>query len=262
MSKSKILLLDIETAPAISYIWDLYQEITNYDFIIRDGYVLCWVAKWADENKYMSASLIDDPKAFKKDPTNDKAISQGLWNLIDEAKVIIGHNCLNFDLKKMNTRFYVHDLGKPSPSQVIDTLSIARANFAFMSNKLGDLSKIKGERKLPTGGFDLWKRCMEPVIDKEAWKHMTVYCKKDVELLQARYDEFRAWHPKHPNCYIEMPGVCPRCGGNQMIKKGFYYTGAGKYQRFLCKTPTCGGTMHDKVNLLTKEQRASALVSD
>ena len=47
MIKPKILLLDIETAPAKVYSWGLFQQDHGINQVVEDGYMLCWCAKWS-----------------------------------------------------------------------------------------------------------------------------------------------------------------------------------------------------------------------
>jgi hypothetical protein len=60
----KILLLDIETAPATAYVWKLFDENVGLDQLITPGRIICWAAKWykgkmhfADERGNRNAML-------------------------------------------------------------------------------------------------------------------------------------------------------------------------------------------------------------
>ena len=48
---------------------------------------------------------LDFPE-YQKDKTDDKALMRKLWDLMDEADIVIGHNCDSFDIKKINSRFF------------------------------------------------------------------------------------------------------------------------------------------------------------
>ena len=50
-----------------------------------------------------------------------------------------------------------------------------------------------------------------------------------------------------------MVNYCNKCGSDKLIRRGFSYTTAGKYQRMVCTK--CGAWFKDGNNLLTKEER-------
>ena len=245
----KILFFDIETAPNIAYIWGLWTENRSADMIQSHWYTLCWCAKWLGEKKVYSSAL-PDFKSYKKDPENDKKVMEALWNLLDEADMVVAHNAVKFDIRKVNARFIVHNMKPPSPYKVVDTLRVARRYFAFTSNKLNDLGMIlKLGKKLPTGGISLWQKCLQG--NKTAWGKMVRYCKTDVTLLEKIYLKLRPYISNHPNTgvYDDTPNpICPKCKSDKIVKQGFAYTNAGKYQQYSCRA--CGGWSRGKRNLL------------
>lgn len=244
----KILLFDLETAPMVTYNWGLYQELNNTSFVKTDWFVLCWCAKWLGDKKVMSGAL-PDYKGYKRNPTCDKKMMQDLWNLLDEADIVIAHNATKFDVKKANARFVMNGMKPPSPYKVVDTLTIARSKFKFTSNRLNDLGQyLKVGKKVDTGGFQLWIDCMAG--KKSAWNKMVKYCKQDVVLLEKVYLILRPFHGTHPNMgvYVDDDNKhCPKCSSTKLQKRGRMYTGAGEYQRYQCKC--CGGWSRGKKNL-------------
>lgn len=236
LSKPNILLFDIETAPCKSYVWSLWQEIKNYSFITNDWYVLCWCAKWLGEEEIMSGSLIDK-KAGSED---DKKIMKDLHKLLDKADIVIAHNGKKFDVRKVNTRLIYHGLNPVSPFTMIDTLTVARSNFSFTSNRLNDLGVFLDEgKKIDTGGFGLWEGCLNG--DKSSWNKMVEYCKQDVALLERVYLRLRPFIKNHPNTSV-VSGTeksCPKCTSTALKKRGFYYTNTSVFQRYQCSS--CGG---------------------
>jgi len=245
----KILFFDIETAPNIAYIWGLWTETRSMNFVEQSWYTLCWCAKWIDEKKVYSSAL-PDFKSYKRNPESDKEVMKALWDLLNEADIVIAHNAIKFDVKKVNARFIINGMNPPSPYKVIDTLRVARRYFAFTSNKLNDLGVfLKLGKKLETGGFDLWKKCLRG--DKKAWNRMVKYCKTDVTLLEKIYKKLRPYISHHPNLsvYTDDPGAkCPKCDSDKLVKEGVAHTNAGQYQRYSCKD--CGGWCRGKKNLL------------
>lgn len=247
----KILLFDIETAPCVSHIWGLWQELKSTKMIIKDWYVLCWCAKWIDGSKIFSSAL-PDHKSYKHHPECDKAVMQDLWDLLDEADMAIAHNGIKFDRRKVNARFIINNIPPPSPYKMIDTLRIARSQFAFTSNRLDDLGRYLGVgKKVDTGGFNLWIECMQG--DKKSWKKMVDYCANDVRLLERVYLKLRPYMPNHPSVALDSTNdvlCCNKCGSKNIIKRGFTYATMGKYQRYQCNE--CGGWCKDGINLFSK----------
>ena len=157
-SPAKILIFDIETAPIVSYVWGGWQQnpAANTKMIIDEWFVFTWSAKWLFEDEIITGKLTSK-EAKKKD---DKRIVTDLWKLLEEADIVIAHNALKFDIKKVNTRFLLHGLTPPMPYQVIDTLIHARRSFSFTSNKLDYLAQNLGiEGKLDHEGFTMWDKC-------------------------------------------------------------------------------------------------------
>src|ERR1044071_6893370 len=137
MSKPKILFLDIETAPLEVYAWQLGKQYVSLDQVKEDWSILSWAAKWQGDsnNKIMYEDL-----RGKKDTRDDKKLLKNIWKLMNEADIIVTQNGIRFDTKKLNSRFKINGLGRPSPYQQIDTLKISKKHFAFTSNKLAYLS--------------------------------------------------------------------------------------------------------------------------
>jgi hypothetical protein len=157
----KILLLDIETAPMLSYIWGLHNEVHSMEFIIRDWYMLCWCAKWLDAKQMITCGLPDFKKEYKEDPENDFFIVKKLHELLNTADVVVTQNGVRFDIPKINAKFIEHKLPPVNPFKKVDTCLTARKVFGFSSNSLNDISKLLGlGGKIETGGFKLWKECM------------------------------------------------------------------------------------------------------
>jgi hypothetical protein len=233
----KILLLDIETSPNLGWTWGKYQQdIIRFN---KEWFILCWSVKWLGKPKIITRAL-PDYSLYGKDPENDMKLMLDLWDLIDEADVVVAHNGDEFDIKKINSRFAFHGITPPSPVKSVDTLKMARKYFGFTSNKLEDLVKSLaiGKDKLETGGFDLWLKCLGGNV--EAWKRMIQYNKRDVELLEEVYLKLKPWDITHPNYGVyQGERVCPRCGSDNLHSRGYYRTNTLTYNRFCCND--CGG---------------------
>jgi len=228
----KILLYDIETSPNLGYIWGKYeQDVIEYE---REGHMLSFAYKWLGEKTVKAYSLPDFP-LYKKEPENDKALVKKLWELFNEADVVIAHNGDQFDMRKANAFFIANGLTPPSPYKTVDTKKVAKRYFMFNSNKLDDLGNYLGlGRKAQTGGFSLWKGCMEG--NMEAWKKMVKYNKQDIVLLEEIYLKLLPWISNHPNVNIfdEKTAACPNCGGQHIQKRGKGANALTTYQRYQC----------------------------
>lgn len=254
MSKPKVLLIDIETAPLLSFHWGLFDQNISLGQIHSEWSVLSWSAKWLGNKQMM---YMDQSKA--KNIENDKELLQGIWKLLDEADVVIGHNSRAFDVKKLNARFLMHNMPPPSSFRQIDTLKIARKYFAMTSNKLEYLSdklcckykKLK-HKKFP--GFELWKECLAG--NPEAWKEMEKYNKHDVLALEEVYEKLIPWDSSiNFDVYNDKEEHVCTCGSTSFLKRGFAYTNSSRFQRYRCNS--CGKESRGKENLLSLDKRKS-----
>jgi len=251
---AKVLFLDIETMPMLSYIWRLFDEQGGTAMLHTDSCILSWSAKWLGEKEIHYA---DQRNA--KDIENEKKILEPLWKLLDEADIVIGHNSKRFDIKRINARFIKHKMNPPSPYRQIDTLQEAKKHFAFTSNKLEYLAKYLEcdtkkltDRKYP--GFELWRQCLAG--NKDAWKEMEKYNKQDVIVLEQVYSRLDPWvNVINWNVFEEGEKHICSCGCKQFRDKGYHYLNSGKYKRWHCVD--CNKAYKEKINLLTKEKRKS-----
>jgi DNA polymerase elongation subunit (family B) len=237
MSKSKILLFDIEISPSLGYTWQKWEaNVLEYE---KEWYMLSFSAKWLGDKKFITKGLCDY-KTYKTDKTDDGELVRELWKLFDEADIIVAHNGDAFDIKKANARFLYHELNPPSPYRTVDTKKVAKRYFSFNSNSLNDLGKLLNLGvKLQHTGFEMWLGCMAGI--KSSWKQMLDYNKQDVVLLEKVYLELRNWMTNHPNLNLitEEIDACPICNEKKLQKRGFGVTRTMKYQRLQCQA--CGG---------------------
>ena len=233
----KILIFDIETTPMPVWVWDFGKQYVPHTNIVKDKsgkqkfwYVLSWAAKWLYDENVLSDVLTPE-EAVARD---DKRILDSVWKLIDEADIVVAHNGDRFDIRKLNARFILNDMNPPSPYKSIDTLKIARKEFAFSSNKQDFLTKTFGlSEKLKTE-FQLWIDCMNG--DKERLAEMLKYNKRDVIGLEQLYLKLRPYIKNHPNLGILMDSnVCPSCGSkNLKPSDATYFTSSNEFPVYRC----------------------------
>jgi len=141
-SPAKILVLDIETAPLLAYVWGVWNINIghNMQMVQKHWFMLTWSAKWLFDDKIFSDKLTPE-EIFAQD---DSRITKSIWELVNEADVVIAHNGIKFDMKRLNTRFLRHRLPPPMPYQIIDTLVHVKKQFALSSNRLAEIGKFLG----------------------------------------------------------------------------------------------------------------------
>lgn len=225
----RILLLDIETAPNLAYVWGLWDQNIAINQIASSGYVLCWAAKWLGDEEIQFDSV------HKSKP---KKMLQRIWTLLDKADAVVHYNGRKFDIPTLNKEFLQKGIHPPAPYKQIDLLQVSKSAFRFTSNKLDYVSAVLGiGQKVRHEGHELWVKCM--ANDPEAWEKMESYNKHDVVLLEKLYERFKPWIRSHPNhgAFCE-DAVCTNCGGNNLQRRGYAVTTVMKYPRYQCND--CG----------------------
>lgn len=231
----QILLLDIETLPIEAKVWGVWNQDIAPSQIKKDWSVVCWSAKW-----------LFSPDVYGQHVTPSEAVSRTensilgpMWELMDQAHMVITHNGNNFDIKKLNTKFLMAGMPKPGYSKSIDTLEIAKKNFAFTYNKMGWINKLLGIGTKMETSFQWWDEASEGNL--KYLDMMLDYNKQDVFILEELYLKLRPWMSGHPNMGVfsgkDFP-VCPTCGGHDLHWNKLYSTPLGLYKSFRCQD--CG----------------------
>lgn len=240
----KILLLDIETAPNLAYVWGIFKENIPIQRIVASGYVLCWAAKWYGESKVSFASV---------ETTSTAKMLHGIHKMLDEADVVVHYNGKSFDIPTLNKEFVSQGLKPPSPYKQVDLLQIVRATFRFPSNKLDYVCGALGlGSKVRHPGFEMWVKCMAK--DRKSWKEMERYNRQDVKILEELYNRLKPWIRCHPNhgAYEDV-ACCPKCGSEDFTRRGVAITSTVKYARYQCKD--CGGWFRGRNSISLNKER-------
>lgn len=266
MSGPKILVLDVETTPLVSYTWGLFDQNVALNQIKSEWNVLSWAAKWYTDAKgktygpHKKVMYADQRNA--KDIRDDKHLLKGIWELINSCDIALTQNGIAFDIKKLNARFIMNGMTPPSPHRNIDTLRIAKKHFAFTSNKLEWMTGklCRDNKKMKTKkfqGFDLWKECLRGNLS--AFKEIEDYNKMDVISLEELYHTLQPWdNTLDFNVYHDDTTIVCSCGSSSFKKSSFSFTASGKFQTYRCKV--CSKSRTSKINLLTKEKKQSLKV--
>lgn len=252
---AKVLVVDIETSSLVVHTFGLFDQNIGLNQIEEDWHLLSFSAKWLGSDK-----VIYHDQSKQKDVRDDRHLCNILWDLLDEADIVVGQNSKKFDTKRINARFAINKTKKntpPSSYRHIDTLIEARKHFSFTSNKLEYLldKLCPGFKKYKSKdfvGFDLWKECIKG--NPKAWKEMKLYNCNDVIGTEQLLHALTPWIKFNMNTYYG-ESVC-LCGSKDVVKNGHLHTEGGKYQRYRCTG--CGKESRDGINLLlTKEHRHS-----
>jgi hypothetical protein len=187
------LVIDIETAPILSYTWGTFKQNVNIpDGIVEDWCILSYAAKW-----------VGKPEVFYQDTggrgvdkvRDDSILMPGLWALMNKARNVIAQNGNRFDVKKINWRLVYHKFPPYDPVRISDTLLASRRLFAATSHKLAwlaekltDTPKSK-HRKFP--GMELWVECLKD--NPAAWVEMKKYNIQDIKATEKLWIRQQEW---------------------------------------------------------------------
>lgn len=241
MTHPRIVTLDIETSPILAYVWGLFKQFVGLNQIVSDWSILSFSYKWLGDPKVHHFNT--GGRGVEK-VRDDRHLLQLIWDVLDEADIVIAQNGIKFDAKKINARFIQAGMPPPSPYKIVDTMLEAKKVAAFTSNKLAWLSDIltdtpkEDHPEFP--GFELWTECLKD--NPRAWKVMKRYNDRDIPSCEGVYLKLRPYIVGHPNvaAYNDDTDVqCPKCGSKEIQRRGVALTQTGKYQRMQCFG--CGG---------------------
>lgn len=246
---ARVLVLDIETKYMLLEGWQMFNQNFSVDQIAEDWSILSYSAKWLDSDEVIYSDVTEK--------TEDE-ILQELHDLLDEADFAIAHNGKRFDLKKIRARMITRGFQPYSPVRIIDTLEIAKTEFAFTSNKLLYLTRLlcKKTQKSDHGKFSghmLWKEFLKG--NPEAIEEMRHYNIIDVVSLQELYLIMAPWSSKLPNFDIYEKDV----DNNVWEEYGYTYTNLAKYRQY--RNKATGQFKRGRTNLLSKEERSKLLAN-
>ena len=229
---TKILIIDIETRPALAYVWRTFKENVGYEQVVEPGGIICFAAKW-----------LGDPETyFYSNWTHSHhEMIAAAHALIEEADAVVTYNGDKFDLPKLQGEFILDGLKPPSPVTSIDVVKTIR-KLGFLMNRLafiGPLLRV-GE-KVKHEGFELWAKVLDG--DVKAREKMRKYNIQDVVLLEKLYVKVRPYIKNHPHLGEEAR-QCGACGSNNVHSRGYRRTKSFKIQRLQCQK--CGSWQDGK----------------
>lgn len=252
--KLRVLILDIETSPMKAWVWRRWKENIYLDQTIQEWFMLSWSAKWLGDKEAFGYVLTPD----EVEREDDARILVELYDVLNEADIVVAHNGNKFDIPKINTRFILNNIPTPSPYKQIDTYYVAKKQFGFSSSSLDAIATFFGFPNKDPHDFQLWKECMEG--REESLLRLLNYNKKDVEILEQVYLKMRPWIKNHPNVNVitnsPVP-VCTHCGSKHItpVEEGSYNTQAYKYPVYRCQD--CGAIFRSKDKVSLKQSYTS-----
>src|SRR5882724_428208 len=233
----KILMLDIETAPNLGYIWSLWNQNVSLSQLVLPEEVLCFAAEWLD-------------KPYDKEfhslwgPLGKEGMARAAHRLLTEADAVISYNGKRFDIPRLNSLMFEYRITAPEGFKHIDLLTTMKQKFGLPSKKLAYVTKWAGlPTKQDTGGFELWLGVIAG--DPKSQRKMERYCRNDVTIMRPLYLRLRSWISGHPNRNLYDFGdgsSCHVCSG-KLQKRGFRSTGISTYQKYCCTK--CGSWSTD-----------------
>lgn len=270
--QARILTLDIERIPGRATVphrgltidgefWDLngwkhtIGRRIHADNVTTWPRTICAAAKWYDEKPVMFAAEWEH---------GHRAFMRTVWEWYDAADIVVGHNLDRFDTKHLKAGWAEYGWASPSPWKTVDTLKVARAEFAFESNTLDALCKRLGITA-KSGKYDAETAHAACDGDEKAQRKIKAYNIGDIRATEAAYDRLRPWIKGHPHLGLYTPAdgegeswTCPNCGHGALIHHSdrTIRTAVQQYRAFEC--PNCGHHVRGNIRLRNPVQTRTA----
>lgn len=247
MENSNTWVIDIETSPLIVMVWALGKQFVSKEQILSDWHIMMFRAKklGAPANTMVKMEARNG---------NDLPLLKRLWEIFNEADVIISQNGKKFDEPKIKARMMISGLIPYKPFLHFDTYE-QNKDKEFTSHSLDYLTekfcvKYKKLKHKMFAGLSLWKECLGIRLtlnpNPEAWREMGKYCDYDVLSDEELYLNTRGWCKKSAPNVFDSSDKCGTCGKPTVSKRGKYTNAKGTYQRYQCQS--CGKwTLGEKI---------------
>lgn len=230
ISKPKILFWDIETSKIMALTFSLYPDRIHPADVVEDWRIHCIAYKWAGQKKV---------HALVEHNRSDYELVKSMREVLCEADYVVHHNGDKFDLRKFNARLVRHGL-PPLPPKIktIDTLKEVKKILQDTSHRLdclGDYYNIGRKLENETG---LWYDCF--FGKKKSLNQLVKYNKQDVILLENVFNYLHKYFKVsvNYNLFTKESHNCPKCGSDQLQKRGRVINATTVKQRYQCQS--CG----------------------
>lgn len=256
MKGPKVFIMDIEMAPIVASVWGLRTDYIGHNQIRRDPFMLSYAAK-----EWKKRTMFYEDLRHEKVVKTDAPILGGLWTLMDNADILVGHNFKSFDNKTAKARFILNGIPTPKKPRIIDTMLIAKKHFRLPSYSLEyltsrlcpDFPKMKSRKFI---GQELWDECERGNL--AAWQEMEKYNRQDVLATEALWEVLEPYDNSiNFNLYTDDPtsNDC-KCGG-LFRANGKGVKGNKIIQRYRCNK--CGAEALTAINEIEKADRKLVL---
>ena len=223
----KILLLDIETKPALIYSFGIRDQHISHGQIKEDGGTICVGLKWRGERKV---------RVFSRWEHGYRQMLEAVHEPLTQCDAVATYNGASFDIPKLMGNFLVAGMLPPPPPTQIDIYKAVR-KLGFICNKLAYIAPLLGlGEKLKHEGLQMWIDVMANC--PKAQKKMARYCAQDVRLLEQVYDRVLPFIHNHPHMGGTGPLQCPACQSHRTQSRGLRRTKASFITR--CQCQACG----------------------
>lgn len=226
----KKLYLDIENSPMVKYAWSLWDDRGSIDQIIEQPRILTVAAKF-EKKPPMIVTEWDDGR---------RGMLEAVAGWIDEADVLVTWNGQRFDMPWITGELVREGIALPSPVKHLDLMKVTKKAVRFPSYKLDYVAQqLLGQKKVSTGGFDLWKGVLAG--DERARAKMVRYNIGDVRLTERLDKRLQSLPNALPHYGLYGTGDlsgCPGCGSSDAQRRGLAYTPQSVFQQFRCNK--CG----------------------
>lgn len=257
---ANILLLDIESSPAIAAAFGRFKQFLSQDNIISEGgHVLCAAYKWLGQSDVELVHVVGQSLL----EIDDLPVILHIWELFNKADAIVCHNAKGFDFPMIQARVLYHGLPPLPHVKVIDTLIMAKKNFRLPNNKLDSISAYLGvDRKGDSGGILTWLNYMSG--DEQAIDEMHTYCIQDVHVLEQVYLRLRAFghtgsEYNAAHYYEDSAMRCHVCGSTDIEPTGrSVFTAVSEFAEHRCNH--CNGVSRSRKPLNDRAKRANIVV--
>lgn len=244
----KVLVFDIETSQMFLGGFQLFNQNFSLDQIEQDWKLISFSAKWMGEDEVFYYDISD---------MSEREVLVELWNLLDQADFVLGHNVARFDVKRVKARMLINGIKPFSPVRTLDTLQYAKQYFGFTSNRLAYLThtlckRFKKSSHEKFHGYSLWSEFIKG--NKEAIDEMREYAILDTQSVEELFLIMLPWINNLPNFNLYLTEVDTE---SWEWDGKYVYTNLGKYKQYRCLNT--GRYMRGRVNLLSKEERAKLL---
>jgi hypothetical protein len=247
----KRAVLDIETSPIKGKVWGLRNQFLGLDQIDTPTRILSVAIKWYGERRTHFFG------AFDEDDTAQRLMIENVWDMVNEANVLIHYNGKNFDMRHLNREFKEQGLDEPRPYQYIDLYKVVKKKFFLPSYKLEYVLRWLGHAgKVQHSGFKMWNEV--EAGDERARRLFRRYNIGDVVKSELVYADLMGWIDDHPNMQLFVDRgdetICPTCASDNVKKDGQAARGnLSRVQCYRCKD--CGRSFRGKEVLTRAEER-------